>query len=257
MTWLCRTSLCGLQHISHENDEGVHFVDGCRGGRWYDTPHMIYTSSTLRCKQRRFSLPDLIILLTPQHFNRQFKMPYDYDDFSWKCDDLDEARLHEQWNKYTRQLSEEATSATISTGLSPFTAGVSLAGIAFSAPRVHNARRKRALSKSTYKSWTLNIKHEIAMYLKQWLWLVVICDCTFGLASGADVAVTAGFEFLAMSVSDAMAVAGSGAQVVAGNVIAALPVKCLGAAASELKEKINHRKIEEKIKRKESKHRWQ
>lgn len=54
-------------------------------------------------------------------------------------------QLHAEWDNYTRQISGGATSTATSVLLSPLTAGVSLVGLGISAPRIHNARKKREI----------------------------------------------------------------------------------------------------------------
>lgn len=46
---------------------------------------------------------------------------------------------------YTRQISGGATSTATAVLFSPLTAGISLVGLGLSAPRIHNARKKRAI----------------------------------------------------------------------------------------------------------------
>jgi len=72
-------------------------------------------------------------------------MPFDYKEYQRKCDSLTAEQLQAEYENYTRQLAGGATSTATSVLLSPFTAGVSLVGIGLSAPRVHNARKKREI----------------------------------------------------------------------------------------------------------------
>jgi hypothetical protein len=72
-------------------------------------------------------------------------MPFDYDEYQKKCDGLTVEQLHAEYANYTRQLAGGATSTATSVLFSPFTAGISLVGIGLSAPRVHNARKKREI----------------------------------------------------------------------------------------------------------------
>jgi hypothetical protein len=72
-------------------------------------------------------------------------MPFDYDEYQKKCDGLTTQQLHAEYANYTRQLAGGATSTATSVLFSPFTAGISLVGIGLSAPRVHNARKKREI----------------------------------------------------------------------------------------------------------------
>lgn len=72
-------------------------------------------------------------------------MPFDYDEYQKKCDGLTIEQLHAEYENYTRQLAGGATSTATSVLFSPFTAGISLVGLGLSAPRVHNARKKREI----------------------------------------------------------------------------------------------------------------
>jgi len=54
-------------------------------------------------------------------------------------------QLHAEWDNYTREISAGATSTATSVLLSPLTAGISLVGLGISAPRIHNARKKREI----------------------------------------------------------------------------------------------------------------
>jgi len=72
-------------------------------------------------------------------------MPFDYDDYKKKCDTLTTEQLHKEWENYTRQIAGGATSTATSVLLSPLTAGISLMGLGLSAPRIHNARKKREI----------------------------------------------------------------------------------------------------------------
>lgn len=109
-------------------------------------------------------------------------MPFDYDEYSKKCSTMSESELQvrytfllphptqhsqyhcqmsihvnlhhlhhldwftqKEWENYTRQLSGGATSTTLSVGFAHLTLGASLVGLGLSAPRIHNARKKRAI----------------------------------------------------------------------------------------------------------------
>ena len=62
-----------------------------------------------------------------------------------KCDKMTVDELHHEWNNYTRHVAGGATSTTLSVGFAPITMGASLIGVGLSAPRIHNARKKRAI----------------------------------------------------------------------------------------------------------------
>lgn len=70
-------------------------------------------------------------------------MPFDYEAYSQKCSTMTAPQLQLEWENYTRQLAGGATSTGLAVAFSPITAGVSLVGLGVSAPRVHNARKKR------------------------------------------------------------------------------------------------------------------
>ncbi|KAK0113768.1 hypothetical protein ONS95_014018 [Cadophora gregata] len=72
-------------------------------------------------------------------------MPFDFDTYQSKCENLTPEQLHREWENYTRQISGGATSTATAVLFSPLTAGISLVGLGLSAPRIHNARKKRAI----------------------------------------------------------------------------------------------------------------
>ena len=121
-------------------------------------------------------------------------MPFDYEDYSKKCDNLSEAALQKEWQKYTRQIAGGSTSTVLSVAFVPFTAGISLAGLGVSGPRIHNARKKRAIIEEHLKA--LDTKHHTrkrdvlgAMALSS-----TIGGLTLGMAPGADDVVAIGAE---------------------------------------------------------------
>jgi len=72
-------------------------------------------------------------------------MPFDYEEYQKKCNTLTTEQLHKEWANYSRQISGGATSTATSVLFSPLTAGISLVGLGLSAPRIHNARKKREI----------------------------------------------------------------------------------------------------------------
>jgi hypothetical protein len=72
-------------------------------------------------------------------------MPFDFQEYQKKCNGMTTEQLNQEWDNYTRQITSGATSTPSSVLLSVFTGGVSLAGQGFSAPRIHNARKKREI----------------------------------------------------------------------------------------------------------------
>lgn len=72
-------------------------------------------------------------------------MPFDYAEYQAKCNTLSTEQLQKEWENYTRQIAGGATSTATSVLFSPLTAGISLVGLGLSAPRIHNARKKREI----------------------------------------------------------------------------------------------------------------
>jgi len=79
-------------------------------------------------------------------------MPFDYNAFQTKCDGLSTAELQKEWENYTRQIAGGATSTAGAILFSPLTAGVSLVGLGLSAPRIHNARKKREIIEASLRN---------------------------------------------------------------------------------------------------------
>ena len=72
-------------------------------------------------------------------------MPFDFDAYQKKCNGMTTEELNKEWDNYTRQIAGGSTSTATSILLSGITGGVSLIGLGFSAPRIHNARKKREI----------------------------------------------------------------------------------------------------------------
>ncbi len=72
-------------------------------------------------------------------------MPFNYKEFSAKCDGMTVEQLNNEWNIYTRHISGGATSTAMSVGFAPFTLGASLLGLGLATPRIHNTRKKRVI----------------------------------------------------------------------------------------------------------------
>jgi len=72
-------------------------------------------------------------------------MPFDYEEYEKKCSTLSPEALQKEWENYTRHIAGSATSTAGSVLFAPFTAGASLVGLGLSTPRIHNARKKRAI----------------------------------------------------------------------------------------------------------------
>jgi hypothetical protein len=80
------------------------------------------------------------------------KMPFDYDKYQEKCDGMTTEQLQKEWENYTRQISAGATSTATSILFIPLTAGLSVVGVGLSAPRIHNARKKREIIEAGLKA---------------------------------------------------------------------------------------------------------
>lgn len=72
-------------------------------------------------------------------------MPFDYANYQEKCNGMTAEELQKEWENYTRQISSGATSTATSILLMPLTAGISAVGLGISAPKIHNARKKREI----------------------------------------------------------------------------------------------------------------
>ena len=72
-------------------------------------------------------------------------MPFDYENYQQKCNGMTAEQLQKEWENYTRQISAGATSTATSILLMPLTWGISAVGLGLSAPRIHNARKKREI----------------------------------------------------------------------------------------------------------------
>jgi hypothetical protein len=72
-------------------------------------------------------------------------MPFDFEEYKSKCSTLSPEELQKEWENYTRHIAGSATSTAGSVLFAPLTAGASLVGLGLSTPRIHNARKKRAI----------------------------------------------------------------------------------------------------------------
>ncbi|PMD29176.1 hypothetical protein L207DRAFT_574449 [Hyaloscypha variabilis F] len=79
-------------------------------------------------------------------------MPFDYEDYQQKCNGMTAEQLQKEWENYTRQISAGATSTATSILLMPLTGGISAVGLTLSAPRIHNARKKREIIEAGLKA---------------------------------------------------------------------------------------------------------
>jgi hypothetical protein len=79
-------------------------------------------------------------------------MPLDFEDYEKKCNGMRKEQLHKEWENYTREITGGAASTATSVLLSPLTTGVSLIGLGVSAPRIHNARKKRQIVEAGLKA---------------------------------------------------------------------------------------------------------
>lgn len=79
-------------------------------------------------------------------------MPFDFKDYQSKCDGMTTEQLHKEWENYTRQISGGATGTATSVLFAPVTGGISLMGLGLSAPKIHNARKKREIIEAGLKA---------------------------------------------------------------------------------------------------------
>lgn len=79
-------------------------------------------------------------------------MPFDFKEYQSKCDGMTTAQLHKEWENYTRQISGGATGTATSVLFAPVTGGISLMGLGLSAPKIHNARKKREIIEAGLKA---------------------------------------------------------------------------------------------------------
>ena len=75
------------------------------------------------------------------------RMPFDFEEYQKKCDELTTEQLHREWENYTRQIAGDNLTTSTATCImfSPFTGDVSLLGHGVSAPGVQDARKKREI----------------------------------------------------------------------------------------------------------------
>lgn len=101
-------------------------------------------------------------------------------------------QLNKEWDNYTRQIAGGATSTATSVLLAAFTGGVSLVGLGFSAPRIHNARKKREIIQASLEAQ--NATHHT--HAKD----VLIPMATVGAAGGITLGLgVSGAEFIPTS----------------------------------------------------------
>lgn len=129
-------------------------------------------------------------------------MPFDYGAYQAKCNTLSTEQLQKEWENYTRQIAGGATSTATSVLLSPATAGISLIGLGLSAPRIHNARKKREIIEAGLKARGTTHNTRKRDVVAPMAISGVLAGATFGLAgTGADIiageAVGKGAEYAA------------------------------------------------------------
>lgn len=132
-------------------------------------------------------------------------MPFDYGAYQAKCNTLSTEQLQKEWENYTRQIAGGATSTATSVLLSPATAGISLIGLGLSAPRIHNARKKREIIEAGLKARGTTHNTRKRDVVAPMAISGVLAGATFGLAgTGADIiageAVGKGAEYAASHV---------------------------------------------------------
>ncbi|KAI9052428.1 hypothetical protein LZ554_003774 [Drepanopeziza brunnea f. sp. 'monogermtubi'] len=128
-------------------------------------------------------------------------MPFDFNTYRAKCEHLSPEELDREWQSYTRQISGGATLSASAVILSPFTQGISLVGLGYAVPRMHNARKKMQIVESN-----LNTHGQVPVTRKRDVIIPVAISgamdgLTFGLAGpGADMlageAAGKGIEYL-------------------------------------------------------------
>ena len=121
-------------------------------------------------------------------------MPFNYQEFSAKCDKMTIEELNHEWNVYTRHISGGATSTAMSVTFAPITAGASLLGLGLSGPRIHNARKKRAIIEAHLQA--LGTTHDTRKrdVLGSMALSGTIGGLTLGLAPSADGVATMGAQ---------------------------------------------------------------
>lgn len=116
-----------------------------------------------------------------------------YDD---KCYWMDAEELQREWQHYTRLITGAATSTSISGLALPITFGVSIIGVAMTAPVIHNARKKRDIIEKHMQR--LGITHNTR---KRDVALGVAVSSTIGVVTlgagiaGAEAVVMTGAEY--------------------------------------------------------------
>ncbi|KAG9231970.1 hypothetical protein BJ875DRAFT_353295, partial [Amylocarpus encephaloides] len=79
-------------------------------------------------------------------------MPFDYARYQQKVNHLSTEELQLEWENYTREIAGGSAGTASSVVMAPLTGGVSLIGLGLSAPKIHNARKKREIIEAGLKS---------------------------------------------------------------------------------------------------------
>jgi hypothetical protein len=129
-------------------------------------------------------------------------MPFDYDKYQARCNGMSTEELQKEWENYTRQMSSGATSTATSILFMPLTGGISVVGVGLSAPRIHNARKKREIIEAGLKARGTTHHTRTADVLAPMAVSGIIGGLTLGLVppgvdSAAGVAAGRGIEIAA------------------------------------------------------------
>ncbi len=114
-------------------------------------------------------------------------MPFDFKSYTLTCQNLSTAQLQEEWGNYTRQIS---VGTAVSILGAPFSLGISLVNLAFTCPRIDNARHKRAIIEAILVSRGETHHTRKRDVLVPVAWSTGLGAATFGLAPVAAEAIT-------------------------------------------------------------------
>lgn len=142
-------------------------------------------------------------------------MPFDYDTYQKKCNVMTKEQLQKEWENYTRQISAGATGTATSVLLMPYTGGLSAVGLGVSAPRIHNARKKREIIEASLQAQGATPHTRKRDVLAAVGVSGAVSGLTLGIvAPGADMAVGAAFHHSVEYAAAQAALGGSGAVLV-------------------------------------------
>ncbi|KAK6354149.1 hypothetical protein TWF730_008565 [Orbilia blumenaviensis] len=119
-----------------------------------------------------------------------------FEEYDAKCAEMTIEQLQLEWEHYTRVAYGSGTSTAVAGLAIPFTLGVSILGMIFSAPINHNARKKREIIETHFKS-----RGETPVTRKRDTVLPVVISGTVGVvgigvsAVGAEAILANGVEY--------------------------------------------------------------